>query len=98
VEIFFSEGHLWCPSLYLLISFGLQSILLGIRMVKIRFLGPATWDIFPHRLPKIMFILDVEVNFLGAAEGWILFPHLICQSVSLDCGLEIIHIKDINSQ
>ena len=59
------------PSPSLLISFGLKSILLNIRIVTpASFLDPFAWKIFfPILYLEVMSILDVEVWFLDAEDG-----------------------------
>ena len=64
-----------CLSLSLLIDFSLKSILLDIRITTPAcFLGPFDWKIYS----EAMSVFEVEVCFLYAAEGWILFSYPIC--------------------
>ena len=69
-----------CPSLSLLIDISLKFILLDIRIATPAcFLGPFDWKIFfPTLYSEAMSVFEVEVCFLYAAEGWILFLYPIC--------------------
>lgn len=71
---------LLCPSLSLLISFDLKSILSNIKMaIPACFLGLYACNIlFSSFYPEVMSISDVKVCFLDTTDGWILFLHPFC--------------------
>ena len=50
--------------------------------------------VFPTFYTEVMSILDIELCLLNAAEGWILFSHTFCWSVSFYQRT----LKDINDQ
>lgn len=62
-----------------MVSFGLKSILLDIKMATSLTLGFVFLVyLFPTLYPEVMFILDVQVCFLDAAEGCVLlFIHSV---------------------
>ena len=67
---------------YFLISFGLKSILLDIKIAaQFVFLSSFTY-IFQTFKPEVISVLDVRMCFLDEAEGWILLFYIICSSVS----------------
>ena len=77
----FPVTNMKCSSLSLLTDFSLKFILLDIRIATPAcFLGPFDLYIFPTLYSEAMSVFEVEVCFLYAAEGWILFsyPMLTC--------------------
>ena len=64
--------------LYLLTDFSLKFIFLGIRIATpARFLGHLIGKFSPALYSEAMSVFEVEVCFLYAAEGWILFLYPI---------------------
>ena len=76
----FLVTNMKCPFLCLLIDLSLKSILLDIRLaIPACFLGLFDWKIFfPTLYSEVMSVSEVEVCFLYAAEGWILFSYSVC--------------------
>ena len=69
-----------CPSLSLLVNFGLKSILLDIRMTTAHLFLRSIYleNLFPTLYGEVMTIFDVEVCFLDAKEGYVFFSHPFC--------------------
>ena len=76
LEGFFPVTNMKCLSLSLLIDFSLKSILLDSYTTC--FLGPFHLNIFSNFLSDMMSVFEVEVSFLYAEKGWILFSYPIC--------------------
>ena len=77
--LIFPVMNMKCPFPSLLINFVLKSILLDIRIaIAACFVGPFNWNIFSQPLLWGNICLEVEVCFLYAAEGWILFLYTFC--------------------